>query len=88
MIRRVRLFVAAHVAVVAALYALALWIGGGWGDPSGVTDALRPDGLTGHRLPAVPVVTRPAVTEAAERLPRHELELRATSQDLPPPWAR
>ena len=91
MIRNVKLFVAAHVVVVVALYALALCLGGGWADaptlplndPATRFAAL----LSPAPTPALAPLSIPADVPV-DRLPRHDLELRSASQDLPAPWAR
>ncbi len=56
--RRVRWFVAAHLAAASALYALTLGIGGGW------AEHLPPD-LRVAAAPAVPALPAVAVAPAA-----------------------
>jgi hypothetical protein len=93
MIRNVKWFVAAHVAAVVALYALALYIGGGWAEPTLPLNGPAPRYAALHSPTPLPAqALRPVQTDLAEvsadRLPRHDLELRSASQDLPAPWAR
>jgi hypothetical protein len=89
MIRNVKLFVAVHVAVVVALYAVAMCIGGGWVD----APTLPLEGMaTRFASLASPTsgsarVPLPA-DSSGDRLPRHDLELRSASQDQPAPWVR
>lgn len=74
--RRVRCFVAAHLAAVSTLYALAQAIGGGW------VDHLPPD-LRVAAAPAVPAVPAVAAAAAAQGA---ELPDWAQRPELNAPW--
>ena len=74
--RRVRWFVAAHVAAVGMLYALALGIGGGW------AEYLPPD-LRVAAASAVPAVPALAAAPAARTA---ELPDWAQRPELSSPW--
>lgn len=88
MIRNVKLFVAAHVVAAVALYALALYIGGGWADAPTLPLSGTATRFASRPSPALFGTPRPVDPAVEARLPRHELELRSASQDLPAPWAR
>ena len=77
--RRVRCFVAAHLAAVSTLYALAQAIGGGW------ADHLPPDlrVAAASAVPAVPAVPAVAAAAAAQGA---ELPDWAQRPELNAPW--
>jgi hypothetical protein len=70
------------------LYALALYIGGGWADAPTLPLSGTATRFASRPSPALFGTPRPVDPAVEARLPRHELELRSASQDLPAPWAR
>lgn len=77
---RIRLFIAVHVAAVAAMYGIALVVGGGWISPPIPASADR-------HAAALPRHDRSAeVRTVHDRLPIHPLEEQSRARDLMPLW--